>query len=245
MATSREILRVLDAGAEACAFPMLDNGYVYLAATRLSLHRSADDWALVFEIFGFSPRAGLPDLCVTTFGSRLRDRDPVARYVSRAAYLNYLAGHPNDDSRFFHPIAEGEWQDPESDELVSQDAGEVVLRDRAVQLPGLNDFETLDISLSHGPRIQTFELCRLLAARHRDSVLANRRERRVSVLEELVEIVVLDDWRHPNLVDGERPSQCESFAQLADVLASGDVGRYTANVAPNTDWRNWPNGGTL
>lgn len=30
-------------------FPMLDDGYLYLAATRLCLHRSDTDWALVIE----------------------------------------------------------------------------------------------------------------------------------------------------------------------------------------------------
>ena len=53
---------------------MLDNGYVYLAATRLSLHRSAADWALVFEIFGHSPRGLTPDLSIWSFGSRLVGR---------------------------------------------------------------------------------------------------------------------------------------------------------------------------
>lgn len=31
-------------------FPMLDNGYFYLAATRMSLYRSPEDWALVIEV---------------------------------------------------------------------------------------------------------------------------------------------------------------------------------------------------
>jgi len=61
-----DLLRVLDSCAQSCTFPMLDNGHVYLAATRLSLFGSAADWALVVEVFGFSPRAGLPDLHVHT-----------------------------------------------------------------------------------------------------------------------------------------------------------------------------------
>jgi len=34
-----EILSILDDCCDAFTFPMLDNGYVYLAATRLSLYR--------------------------------------------------------------------------------------------------------------------------------------------------------------------------------------------------------------
>jgi hypothetical protein len=58
---SKEILSILDRCCDAFTFPMLDNGYVYLAATRLSVYRSTTDWAMAFEVFGFSPRAGLPD----------------------------------------------------------------------------------------------------------------------------------------------------------------------------------------
>ena len=86
-----QILAVLDRCCDDCTFPMLDNGYVYLAATRLSLHRSASDWAMVIEVFGFSPRAGLPDTHIYTFASRLHDRDPPEQYKDREAYENYLA----------------------------------------------------------------------------------------------------------------------------------------------------------
>lgn len=55
MPAADEILEPLD----AYAFPMLDNGYVYLAATRLSLFRSSTDWAVAVEVFGYSPRAGV------------------------------------------------------------------------------------------------------------------------------------------------------------------------------------------
>lgn len=99
MHTVDEILSVLDAASEAFAFPVLDNGYVYLAATRLALFRSERDWAIVIEVFGFSPRAGSPDLVVSTFASTLHDRDSAASYVSEDAYRSYVRNHRHDDSR--------------------------------------------------------------------------------------------------------------------------------------------------
>lgn len=243
--TPDDILKVLDRGAEDFVFPMLDNGYVYLAATRMSLHRSDDDWALVFEVFGFSPRSGFPDLCVCTFGSRLRDRDSSEQYVSRAAYENYLAQHPNDDSRFFFPIAEGEWQDPELDEFVSANATEVLLRDEPIRIPPLDELAQFGIDVSEPPQMMVFELCRFLAAQHRDRVLATPDERRVSVPDDVPEILKLDDWTHPDLADSVLPSECETFVQLAQALASGDTSRYRPATSPNTHWRNWPDGGSL
>jgi hypothetical protein len=79
------ILSVLDQCAEKMDFPMLDNGYVYLAASRLSLHYSGVDWAMVIEIFGYSPRGSVPDLQIYTIPSRLHERNAPSSYVSSDA----------------------------------------------------------------------------------------------------------------------------------------------------------------
>src|SRR3954453_1432038 len=97
---TEQILSILDRCCDAFKFPMLDNGYVYLAATRLSLYRSATDWAMVIEVFGFSPRSGIPDNHIHTFTSRLHDRDSPEQYLNRPAYEDYLANNPHNDSRF-------------------------------------------------------------------------------------------------------------------------------------------------
>src|SRR6185369_2233967 len=108
-----EILSILDRCCDAFTFPMLDNGYVYLAATRLSLYRSMTDWAMVIEVFGFSPRAGLPDTHMQTFASRLHDRDAPENYVNHEAYERYLANNPHNEFRSIYPIQQGPWQDAE------------------------------------------------------------------------------------------------------------------------------------
>src|ERR1700738_732190 len=98
------ILSILDHCCSAFTFPMLDNGYVYLAATRLSLHRTEIDWALVIEVFGYSPRSGLPDTHIYTFASSLHNRNLPEKYVNRQAYDNYLLHNPHNESRFVFPI---------------------------------------------------------------------------------------------------------------------------------------------
>jgi hypothetical protein len=242
---SREILRILDRCCDSFTFPMLDNGYVYLAATRLSLFRSTSDWAMVIEVFGYSPRSGLPSICIDTFASHLYDRNRPENYVSREAYEAYLANNPNNESRFIYPIDEGPWQDPENLEYLATDAREVVVRGNVVRLPRLSEYSSHGIDLEDPPRIHVFELCRFLAGTAREEVLATPKERRVSIPPELEQILVLDEWRHPDLVQEERPSRSETFQQLAEVLATGDVSRYQPSREPNTDWRNWPEGGRL
>ena len=239
------ILKILDDAADAFTFPMLDNGYIYLAATRLSLHRSETDWALVVEVFGFSPRAGLPDVGVSTFASRIHGRRTANDFVNERAFQNYLGQHAHDEATFFFPVDEGDWQGRDDIEAVDPGATTVVVRGTAIQLPALNEYAAHGVELADPTGVQVFELCRYLAAVARDEVLATPGERRTNVLPEMTEILVLDEWNHPDLVNGERPSGSETFQQLATVLATGDVGAYRPTLAPNSHWMNWPDGGSL
>jgi len=245
ISTKREILDILDRCCESFTFPMLDNGYVYLAATRLSLFRSDEDWAMVIEVFGFSPRAGMPDICVHTFASTLWERDRPESYVDRKSYDNYLARKPNNEARFFFPIEEGGWQDSEDPEFMAQDATEVKVRGRLVSIPTAAQYASVGIELEQNPRAQVFELCRYLAETSRNSVLATPEERRVSVRPEMEQILQLEEWHHPNLVAGETASDSETFQRLAEVLTTADPSQYKPTRGANTHWRNWPDGGRL
>ncbi len=204
----------------------------------MSLYRSEVDWALVFEVFGFSPRAGLPHLCVCTFGSRLRNRNPPESYVSREAYENYLSQHPNDDSRFFYPIAEGDWQSPDSSEFVSAHAEGLLLRDEHVRIPPADQFRQFEIALAEAPRIQVFELCRLLAAKYPERVLATEDERRVSVPEELTDILQLGEWAHPRSCGFTSvqvsANPCCSSQRYSSLAISQPI---DPAPTPNTHWR--------
>ena len=243
MHTAAEILNVLDSCCEHYSFPMLDNGYVYLAATRLSLFRTATEWAMVTEVFGFSPRVGLPNINVSTFASTLSARDPVTNYVSEEAHRNYLSNHPHDDARSFEPIEEGAWLDGE---LVADEPGvSVILRGEPMPAPARSGYGEVGIELQEPERVHVFELCRYLAAVARDKVLATPTERRVSILPDMVQVLQLEEWNHPDLVRDQRPSELETFQQLARVLSTGDVSLYRPSVPPNTHWKNWPEGGSL
>ena len=77
-------------------------------------------------------------------------------------------------------------------------------------------------------------------------MLATVQERRVSVVPGMTQILQLEEWHHPNVVeDDDRPSGSETFQQLAQVLSTGDLALYRPSQPPNTHWRNWPEGGLL
>jgi hypothetical protein len=237
-----DILSVLDRSSHDFHFPALDYGYVYLAATRLSLFRSADDWAMVIEVFGFSPRSGLPDTNIHTLASKLHDRNPPDHYVSREAYERYLANKPHNESRFIFPVDDGPWLDGE---FVAVDAKEVIVRGQACHVPSRKEYAQHGIDLEQRERVHVSELCRLLTTIAPDRVLANSQERRVSVSPEMEQILQLEEWHHPDVVGGERPSASETFQQLAQALVSGNVQLFRPSEPPNTHWRNWPDGDSL
>lgn len=124
-----KILDILDRCCNSFTFPMLDNGYVYLAATRLSLYRANADWAMVIETFGFSPRSGCPDTCIYTFANVLCNRNVPESSGKGELYENYLRNNPNNEMRFIQPLDCDEWQKvPDSEEAISENTKEFVLR---------------------------------------------------------------------------------------------------------------------
>ena len=243
--TPEEILAILDQCTAAFTFPMLDNGYVYLAASRLSLHRSEADWGMVLEVFGYSPRAGLPDTHIHTFASTLYNRDSPEQYKSRAAYENYLTHHPHNESRFVFPIDGEGWKDTDSCDYVATGSTSIPVRGQALQLPPLEEYGRHGIKLGSPPQLHIFELCRYLADIERENLLADAEERRISLSPDLRQILQLEEWHHPNLVEGDLPSQSETFQQLARVLVTGDLDIYKPSHSSNTHWKYWPNGGSL
>jgi hypothetical protein len=242
---AEEILSVLDRCCDTYSFPMLDNGYVFLAATRLSLHRSKMNWAMVIEVFGFSPRAELPSTHVCTFADKLHNRNAPESYVTRDAYERYLADNSNNESRFVYPINKGPWQDPENCELVANNATNVSVRGKVMTLPSFEEYAHHGIKLEQPPQVQVFELCRFLADVAREQILATPQERRVSVLPDMNQILQVEEWHHPDVVDGSRPSESDTFRQFAHILATGNAEPYRPPRQPNTHWSNWPGGGRL
>lgn len=244
--TDTDILQVLDECCDAYTFPMLDNGYVYLAAARLAAYRSEKDWHITIEVFGYSPRSGLPDIQVYNFGSNLQNRKTAADFVSVEAYENFLHQNPSNDSVFLEPISAGDWIDPDDPEMVSTSASTLLVRDMQLEVPALESYAKNAIMLERTDQAAVFELCRLIAGTHRQLILATEVERKYMVPEGAKQLLLLDEWNHPDVADEEaRPSGSETFQQIAKALYEGSPDVYSPGYPSNTHWSNWPFGGTL
>lgn len=242
--TSQEILAILDDEAKNFVFPMLDNGYIYPAAARLSLYRSDTDWAVVFENFGYSPRAGEPDCMITTFASRLSDRKTSQQFVSEEAHSAYLQRNQYCEQRFVRPIEDTAIYSEDYDEFVAPTATSVRLRDQNIALPDMQALAAAGIEQQED-RLLVFELARYLAHHYRDLVLATEAERTAHLPEGIDLMRTFDDWRHPDLVKEEWPSATPSFRAIAAMLADEPFEEAAITADSNTHWSNWPEGGSL
>lgn len=241
--TADSILKVLDDCAESFTFPVLDNGYVYLASTRLSVYKSLSDWAIIIEVFGFSPRSGEPDTHIYTFSSNLCSRKTASDYVSEEAYKNYIANNPYNESQFIFPVENNEWQNPDDLELLNE-SGNCILRGVDILLPDHNEYAELGIELEDD-RPQTFEFCRYLACRYRDTVLCTEEERRISIPPEMELLLQLEEWNHPDITGGELPGNSKTFSQIVELITHDEPKEYNETKQSNTHWSNWPEAGTL
>ncbi|MET7372694.1 DUF7003 family protein [Micromonospora arida] len=112
------------------------------------------------------------------------------------------------------------------------DGGSIVVRGRRITVAAERGEELVDV-------------LRRLVPDHRELLLADEVELRRRIPADIPEIIRLDQWHHPYLLQDTLPSQSETFRQLADVLTTGDVGRYAPDIRPNTHWSNWPESGSL
>lgn len=86
---------------------------------------------------------------------------------------------------------------------------------------------------------------RRLVPEHRELLLADEAELRSRIPGDLPKALQLEEWHQPEAPAETLPSMSETYRQIAEVLASGDVSRYRPSLSPNTHWSNWPNFGQL
>lgn len=231
--TAEEILAELDGVAEDYwLFPMLDNAYVFPVACRLRALRDLQRWLVLLEVCDVFNQVDAEEACcvhVSALGAGIGDKDSFQRLTPGRTPFADPAGSPLS----IHP---------ECREVLLGGQITSVSHDPAF-------YAARGVTLEQAPRLFLHELARGLLPARREELLATAEERR-SLLERLLlgppppELLVLDEWRHPDLARGELPSECESFRLLAEALASGDATRYAPSEPPNTHWSHWPEGGT-
>ncbi len=213
---------------------MLDNGYVYPAGTKLTAYRDDKRWVIVIEAIGFSYRGGGHNgisNCLHVYGNCL-NYEPGTQNEN----FIYLTDDANNCSTF----------DDEENFYLNPDCSSFILRNQIRPLYHDRElYKVCGIEIEDPTRINAFEFLRLLDAIHHDELVATENEIRERIPGDIPKIIELHDWFHPDVVNGELPSKNETFIQIAEVLQTGNINHYRPTHESNTNWKNWPEGGTL
>ncbi len=214
--TRQQILGQLDQAAEDYRFPLLDHGYYYPVDVRLHGFRDDERWAIVIESVGYNPRAfNLVDVL--------------------HVYGNCIRGEPgptDDVADFLDRIDNMDELQDDEEEVVAAGVESMIVRGHPVPSANRAGVDLVDVFRSLTP---TF----------RELTLADEEELRRRLPIDLGQMLRLEEWHHPDVLGGDRPSESETFILVADVLVEGNPAVYKPSQAPNTHWSNWPDGGSL
>ncbi|WP_281892787.1 DUF7003 family protein [Phytohabitans aurantiacus] len=237
------ILTVFDRAAEQRRFPEPAHPYSYLMAARLHAFGDADRWALVVETVGYNPRAANVVDVMHGVGNCLLGTTE-----------HWGTQHLRRVDNFQDLFDDRPWPP------------------RYRQLPITVRGHELHVDAA--PTIAAQDLFRLLVPDHKDLLLGDEVELRHLVPADLPRLLSLDDWHHtalrvkPPSAERERarlrhdslmrhvppdqrvpfevrPSDIETYRQIAEVLATADPNKYQPTLPPNTHWTNWPMSGAL
>jgi len=246
--TAQDVLQFLDSCLEknpTWVFIDLGHPYVYTANSRLTLYADDARWAIVSEVSGYNPRAGVFLLTVTSLGNcleRLQLMGSRKQFTYNAEFITLIEGiQLHEATRHFASAAT---------------PVELQIRDHIVMVPdGKGTFvpKTKSGTWPKGARAE--DLGRYVAYEYAELCRATDAEKRMHLPASLPELMKIDEWYHrswyyghglenPQPI-GDAPSSYETYRLIAAVLANRDPSRYRPTLKPNSHWTNWPQAGSL
>ena len=147
-------------------------------------------------------------------------------------YGNCIRGEPGFEDEDFVSRVDNMDELQDEEWAVAPGVESMIVRGRALPVADREGDELVDVF-------------RDLVPSYRDLFLADEEELRRRVPRDLPQVLTLDEWHHPDVMDGARPSESETFVLLADVLVEGRPELFRPTQAPNTHWSNWPEAGSL
>lgn len=210
MRSADAILARLDELADAFEFPGFNNVHYTSVDSRLRAYRGQQSWAMLIEELVDWPGAG--GIMCTVFGA--------------GSGLTVPAGLlPWVDRPMIEP--------PDLGEALPD---RVRVRDVETAIdPAAIERVAVEHAIS-----PTTALLITLRETHRDALFHTEDELAGFLHPDQELVLRLEEWRHPDVYGGPKPSEEETFSQIADVLETGDRARYRPTLPPNSrDWLSW------
>jgi hypothetical protein len=225
---TKQILQDLDKHASEFNFPVLDNAYVEFAAARVSAFRGAEDWLIVFEVLGFSTREIEFVDGIYAYGSCLE----IGGLVGEEIPLRSSTKLPLFDKETNECIADwSHW---------SIDLGGQIMS----FAPTCEEYARAGIVVdgTSGPgSVKEIELLRFLVHHIGEERLFMNDETLLGHFPHcthLSKFVQTTHWQHPDIADGEKPSENISIRSLIEALFRRDPHVFDPGRS-NTEWKSW------
>lgn len=229
--TTESILENLDSSINGDYYDFIDlgHGYFELANCRLTLFKHENEWAMVFEKFGYNARSGNPvSIEINFFG-------------------NCLKNLPEENGKSFNI----EFVDVKNNihDVLQYGGDSIVIRDQKIVIPIAEEpYKKYGIAWDLDGKNYEGAVLKYLAETHPEATRTTEDEIRKCVPKRLKKIMTLDSWHQDTYHKFEPthpPSTQETFQMIAKVLVTGDSTFYKPTEKPNTHWSNWLESGKL
>jgi hypothetical protein len=225
-----EILKQLDEHYKIEKFPSFlgDEDYVFHINTRMNLFASEKTWSLVIQHINYMPRAG--DIngvnnTVYLFGNNI-DFDKVSEMP---VWLPLLNASPN-----LHAFPETYY------EIFPPEITHVMVAKKNIKIErDFDTYEKIGITLDNKEEIHISEFMRYVSHHHSRILFLTAAELAQYFLDTVPEILTLNEWYQPLDFYEHKPSEIETFQQVAEVLVEQDKNCYKPTYEPTTHWTNW------
>lgn len=217
---AKEILQELDAYTEDYNFPILDNYNVDLAQCRITVFSDKEKWLIVFEVVGIDINQEITtDLYIYS---------NVTRQRGLLTGIEDIVTLENNEN----------WYDDEGNFIVNPFHLELMIMGKKVKL---NPEKTEYIKL--GINTESFNLTKLLRylnSQYEEELWLSIESLLIEI-DESIELPLFyqsSEWQHPDISDGQKPSESMFFQSLSQAIESNNVDLIKSGES-NTHWSNW------
>lgn len=222
------ILQDLDKHAREFNFPVLDNAYVEFASARLSTFEGEDHWLIVFEVLGFSTRE-------VEFVDDLYAYGPCVEkegFVAEQIPLTSAQQEPLFDKGTNESVADwSHWS--------------INLRGQTMSFtPSREEYSQAGIAIDRSPgrgTLKEIDLLRFLVFRLGAENLFLNEHALLTHFPDCKgasKFLQTTHWQHPDVADGEKPSENVSMRSLVEALLRRDPNVFNPGRS-NTEWKCW------
>lgn len=223
----------------------LENGYCYLAGSKIHVYGDSNNWAVVFEQNGYHTRQGTVNLDLIYIGNCIDyiiEEYPDRNYISNQHTITLI------ESSELNRIQNKNGNEMENFELIDFETKQIKIRNKTLAFNNNHeDYKKLGISIrdyDNPNNLIGFEdIVRYIQETEPNILKAEEFEIRKHIPKNLEKIMTLNDFHYASsFEDNLSPSKQETYQMIAKVICKLDANEWKPTKKANNNWRNWESG---